>query len=68
VWVIGNDDKLSLRVVRVATYGDDGVHVAEGLAAGERIVTAGVNRLYAGEKVVVSDASAGNKPASAPQP
>ena len=62
VWVIGNDNKLSLRAVRVTTYGDDGVHVAEGLARGERIVTAGVNRLHAGEKVVVADTKAKAQP------
>ena len=62
VWVIGSDNKLSLRVVRVSTYGDDGVHVAEGLASGERIVTAGANRMHAGEKVVIAGAGNINKP------
>lgn len=55
VWVIGTDNKLSLRPVRVASYGDGGAQVVEGLAPGERIVTAGVNRLHAGEQVVIAD-------------
>ena len=55
IWVIGKDNKLSLRPVRVSSYGDGGARIAEGLAPGERIVTAGVNRLHAGEKVGTAD-------------
>jgi multidrug efflux system membrane fusion protein len=57
VWVIGKDDKLRLRAVRVQSYTNEGAHIAEGLVAGERIVTAGVNRLHEGEQVKV-DSSA----------
>ena len=55
VWVIDKDSKLGLRPVRVLSYDDGGVRIAEGVASGERIVTAGVHRLHAGEKVIIAD-------------
>ncbi len=58
VWVISKDSKLSLRPVRIAAYGDEGVHISEGIAPGERIVTAGVNRLHEGEQVRIANGSA----------
>lgn len=51
VWVVGADDTVTLRPVAIAAYTDAGATVAAGLAAGERIVAAGVHRLAAGQKV-----------------
>lgn len=51
VWIVGKDDTLTLRPVRLATLGDAGAVVAEGLNTGERIVAAGVHKLTAGQKV-----------------
>jgi len=51
VWVVGADQTVTLRKVRVSAYTDAGAVVAEGLAPGERIVAAGVHKLTAGEKV-----------------
>lgn len=51
VWVVGADQTLALRPVEVASFAEDGVLVSAGVQAGERIVTAGVHKLTAGEKV-----------------
>jgi RND family efflux transporter MFP subunit len=51
VWVVGKDLKLMLRPVTVDRYEADRVVVTKGLANGERVVTAGVHRLAAGELV-----------------
>jgi RND family efflux transporter MFP subunit len=51
VWVVGDDDRLTLRAVTVGAYQDGGTIVAAGLKVGERIVAAGVHKLSAGEKV-----------------
>ncbi|OGS92106.1 MAG: efflux transporter periplasmic adaptor subunit [Gallionellales bacterium GWA2_60_18] len=51
VWIVAADRSLSLRPVRISAYRDDGAVIAEGLVAGERIVSAGVHKLSAGEKV-----------------
>lgn len=51
VWIVAADRSVSLRPVVVAAYRDDGALIASGIAAGERIVVAGVHKLTAGEKV-----------------
>lgn len=51
VWVIKPDNSLELRAVRVDRYESDRVLIADGLASGERVVTAGVHRLTTGERV-----------------
>jgi len=51
VWIVAADRTVSLRPVQVAAYRDDGAVIAGGLAAGERIVSNGVHRLAAGEKI-----------------
>lgn len=55
VWVVGADNTLSLRTVQVAAWRDQGAVLAGGVAAGERIVSAGVHKLAAGEKVRIQD-------------
>ncbi len=51
VWVVKKDQTLELRTVNVARYESDRVFIAQGLQIGERVVTAGVHRLAAGERV-----------------
>jgi RND family efflux transporter MFP subunit len=51
VWIVAADHSVSLRPVVVKAYRDDGALIGSGLAAGERIVSAGVHKLSAGEKV-----------------
>ena len=53
VWIVGADHGVSLRPVAVAEYRDDGALISSGVAAGERIVSAGVHKLSAGEKVQI---------------
>jgi RND family efflux transporter MFP subunit len=55
VWVVSEDSKLQLRTVNVQRYESDRVFIAEGLKTGERVVTAGVHRLAAGEPVRLLD-------------
>jgi RND family efflux transporter MFP subunit len=58
VWIVAADRSISLRPVQVAAYRDDGAVIAGGLAAGERIVSNGVHRLAAGEKIQVIEGPA----------
>ena len=51
VWIVAPDHSVSLRAVQVASYRDDGVVIGGGVSAGERIVSAGVHMLNAGEKI-----------------
>ncbi|MDD2720081.1 MAG: efflux RND transporter periplasmic adaptor subunit [Gallionella sp.] len=51
VWVVGADNALSLRTVQIEAWRDQGAVLKDGVAAGERIVSAGVHKLAAGEKV-----------------
>ena len=51
VWIVAADHSVSLRKVEVAAYRDNGAVIADGVAAGERIVSAGVHKLSAGEKI-----------------
>ncbi|OIR15584.1 multidrug resistance protein MdtA precursor [mine drainage metagenome] len=51
VWIVASDRSVSLRPVEVAAFRDDGALIASGIAAGERIVSAGVHKLSAGEKI-----------------
>lgn len=51
VWVVAADHSISLRPVTVVAYRDAGATIGSGLSAGERIVSAGVHKLNAGEKI-----------------
>ncbi|WP_228487933.1 efflux RND transporter periplasmic adaptor subunit [Rhodocyclus gracilis] len=64
VWVVGADETVSLRPVSVTAWGEQGATLAGGVAAGERIVVAGVHKLTQGEKVKVAPAEAAPPPAS----
>lgn len=58
VWIVAADRSLSLRPVKVTAYRDGGAVIAGGLAAGERIVSAGVHKLTAGEKIRIVESGA----------
>jgi len=49
VFVVGRDDKLERRAVKLSLGGDDPVEVAAGLSAGERVVVEGPADLAAGQ-------------------
>ncbi len=51
LWIVAPDHSVSLRAVQVASYRDDGAVLHSGVVAGERIVSAGVHKLNAGEKI-----------------
>lgn len=53
VWIVDPHDRLALRRVGVARYLDEGVAIASGIVAGERVVTRGVHTLHAGDAVRV---------------
>jgi multidrug efflux pump subunit AcrA (membrane-fusion protein) len=53
VWIVAADRSVSLRPVVVSAYRDDGALISGGIVAGERIVSAGVHKLTAGEKIKV---------------
>ncbi len=55
IWVVRSDYTLELRTVTIDRYESDGVLIAGGLNAGDRVVTAGVHRLADGEKVRLLD-------------
>ena len=55
VWVVAADHSVSLRPVVVSAYRDDGALISGGVVAGERIVSAGVHKLTAGEKIKLVD-------------
>lgn len=56
VWIVAADRSISLRPVQVAAYRNDGAVIAAGLAAGERIVSAGVHKVSADEKIRIIEA------------
>ena len=51
VWIVHDDLTLELRPVSVVRYESDSVLLSSGVVTGERVVTAGVHRLAAGEHV-----------------
>lgn len=60
VWVVAADHSVSLRKVEVSAYRDDGAVIAGGVTAGERIVSAGVHKLHAGEKIRIVEGEFAN--------
>jgi membrane fusion protein, multidrug efflux system len=51
VWVIGEEQQVSARPVKIGTVAGGQIEIAEGLQAGDRIATAGVSFLRDGMKV-----------------
>jgi membrane fusion protein, multidrug efflux system len=52
-WVIGADDKAQMRPIKTGPPADDVAIVADGLDAGERVVTEGYYRLQPGARVAI---------------
>jgi multidrug efflux system membrane fusion protein len=53
VYVIGNEDKVSLRNVTTGVSNKDLTAITAGLVAGERVVTDGLDRLKDGGKIQI---------------
>lgn len=53
VWIIENEI-VTLKPVRIGTFGDGEVQIREGLQDGDIIVTAGVNKLREGQRVRIA--------------
>jgi multidrug efflux pump subunit AcrA (membrane-fusion protein) len=53
LWVVGEDNRVSSREVKVGRLTDGGVLVTEGLQAGDLVATAGVHVLSEGQEVIV---------------
>lgn len=58
VWVVDESSRTQPLEVEAGKYREDGVEIRAGLPVGARIVTAGVHRLVAGERVRAVDAAA----------
>jgi multidrug efflux system membrane fusion protein len=69
VWVVDPaTSQVRLRKVAVGQFREDGVTVTGGLAAGEVVVTAGVHKLRAGQRVRVAAPVASAPPAASSTP
>jgi RND family efflux transporter MFP subunit len=55
VWLVGKDHTVQLKPITVDRYQGDSVIVGGGLAQGEVVVTAGVQKLLPGEKVSLAE-------------
>ena len=58
VWLVDKDGTVQLKPITVERYQGDSVVVGSGLAQGDVVVTAGVQKLLPGQKVRVLEASA----------
>lgn len=58
LWVVDADSIVRLRPVEVLAWGETAATLASGVAAGERIVEAGVHKLVAGERIRIATAAA----------
>jgi RND family efflux transporter MFP subunit len=58
VWLVEKDKTVQLKPITVQRYQGDSVVVGDGLAQGDVVVTAGVQKLLPGQKVALMDASA----------
>lgn len=58
VWIVEKDSTVQLKPITVQRYQGDAVVVGDGLAQGDVVVTAGVQKLLPGQKVALMDASA----------
>jgi RND family efflux transporter MFP subunit len=57
VWLVEKDRTVQLKPITVQRYQGDSVVVGDGLAQGDVVVTAGVQKLLPGQKVALMDAS-----------
>lgn len=63
VYVIGSDNTVSIRLVTISRLDEKNAVIADGLKAGEKLVTSGFGRLKDGAAVSVSDSSSPPPPA-----
>lgn len=54
VWIVAAGDKAEQRSVKVGQYRNNWVEIISGLKPADRVVTAGVQKLYPGAKLMVS--------------
>ena len=54
VWVVAPEDKAEQRSVKVGVFQDNWVEIISGLKPADRVITAGVQKLYPGAKLIVS--------------
>ena len=54
VWVVAPEDKAEQRSVKVGVFQDNWVEIISGLKPADRVITAGVQKLYPGAKLNVS--------------
>ena len=59
VWLVDKDRTVRLQQITVQRYEGDAIVVGDGLARGDVVVTAGVQKLLPGQKVSLMEASAG---------
>jgi len=57
VWLVEKDNTVQLKPITVQRYQGDSVVVGDGLAQGDVVVTAGVQKLLPGQKVALMDES-----------
>ena len=57
VWLVEKDKTVQLKPITVQRYQGDSVIVGDGLAEGDVVVTAGVQKLLPGQKVALMDAN-----------
>jgi membrane fusion protein (multidrug efflux system) len=67
VWVIGDDNVATMRPVQVSSIVSGRALVADGLAAGERVVVEGVLKVRPGAPVAIADPQAAT-PQGPPEP
>jgi multidrug efflux system membrane fusion protein len=66
VYVVGADSTVAVRVVTIGVTDGDAVEVTKGLAAGDRVVIDGSDRLRDGAKVSLQNGAAGGAAAAHP--
>jgi membrane fusion protein (multidrug efflux system) len=66
VWVVGADDAVELRPVRIGPLVGDRAVIADGLAGGERVIVEGVLKVQPGAKVTVAGAAPSDGAAAPP--
>jgi len=54
VWVVAPEDKAEQRSVEVGVFQNNWVEIISGLKPADRVITAGVQKLYPGAKLIVS--------------
>jgi RND family efflux transporter MFP subunit len=62
VWILDQDDRVSLRSVAIDEYRTGAVVLASGVEDGDRVVATGVQWLYPGQRVAVAGLDNGGSP------